>query len=144
MRFKTPADGNCYYHAMGEQVGRTALEVRKMVVEYLRENQRIGEEWSGFINGGERGKRAYLRAMATEGEWADHVMRIATAKALGKQVVVYSQTEKTVLGGENKGGRKEEIMVGYIRELHYFGMKRTEQQKTKRAKERKSKESEME
>ena len=120
MRYKTPMDGNCFYHAVGEQVGKTALEVRREAVGYLRANERInGEEWSSFILDGERGKRAYLGAMSGEGVWTDHVMLLATSKALRRKIRVYSQTEKTTVGeGE------EEVLVGYIREQHYFGVRR--------------------
>ena len=120
--FRTPLDGNCFYHVVAEQVGKTALEIRKEAVEYLRTNERInGVDWSGFVVGGERGKRAYLRTMANEGEWTDHVMIMATAGSQKRRIIIYSQTERTVIrGGEEEG----EILLGYIRELHYFGVRR--------------------
>ena len=125
VRFRTPTDGNCFYHAVGEQMSKTASKVRMEAVEYLRKNEKVnGEEWSSFIADGERGKRAYLRAMASEGEWADHVMLTATAKALNRRVVIYSQTEKTTIGGETEGEEEGDILVGYIREQHYFGVKK--------------------
>ena len=44
VRFKAPADGNCFYHTVGEQVGMTASEVRRVAVEFLRKNERINRE----------------------------------------------------------------------------------------------------
>ena len=38
-----------------------------------------------------------------------------------KRIEVYSQTEKTEIGGEEEEG---EILVGFIREQHYFGVRR--------------------
>ena len=121
MGYRTLVDGNCFYHTVGEQVDMPAAEIRKIAVDYLRENEWINwEEWSCFVLGRERGKRAYSRAMATNGEWADHVTILATAKALRKRISVFSQTEKTVVGGEQEG----EILLGYIGEQHYFGGKK--------------------
>ena len=98
--------------------------------------QMNGEEWSGFISDGERGKRAYLRAMSTEGEWTDHVMITATSKALRRKVVVYSQTEKTSIGGEEEG----EIHVGFIREQHYFGVEKIKGNKVEKKNQKKQSE----
>ena len=122
MRYTMELDGNCFYHAIGEQVGIGADEVRKAAVEHLKRNERMnGEIWSSYVVGGERGKRAYLRAMASEGTWTDQVMLMATARAIRRKIVVYSQTEKTEIGIET--GLKEEGMVhvGFLREQHYFG-----------------------
>ena len=121
--YKTPMDGNCFFHAVGQQVGMSHKEVRMEAVEFLRSNRLIcGEEWSGFIVGGERGKRLYLRTMGNEGEWTDHVMIMATARAMKRRIIIYSQTEKTTINPEEEEG--EEILLGFIRELHYFGVKR--------------------
>ena len=136
MRYKTPMDGNCFFHAVGEQTGQTAAEVRREAVHYLRENTHVnGEKWSDFVVGGERGERAYLRTMAAEGQWTDHVMILATAKALKRRVIVYSQTEKTVIG-ESGDGTKEDVLVGFIREVHYFGVKRKQNERSAGGKEK--------
>ena len=42
--------------------------------------------------------------MATKGEWADHVMLLAAAKAIRNKIEVYSQTRKIV-------GRGEELVI---------------------------------
>ena len=66
---RTPLDGNCFYHAVAEQTGMDHGEVRAAAVKYLKENDRMnGERWDEFIEGGRRGRRYYLRKMATAGE----------------------------------------------------------------------------
>ena len=60
VRYKTPMDGNCFFHAVGEQLGTEHKNVRRAAVRFLRENSNInGEEWSGFTDEGKRGKRSY-------------------------------------------------------------------------------------
>ena len=50
---------------------------------------------------------------------------MATAKALRKRIEIFSQTEKTMVGDEHEG----EVLLGYIREKHYFGVKRRTEEK---------------
>ena len=55
---RTPTDGNCFFHAVGEQLGMEHEKVRSTAVGFLRRNNKInGEEWSKFVDKGERGKR---------------------------------------------------------------------------------------
>ena len=124
---RTPTDGNCFYHAVGKQMGMEHKDVRKAAVGFLRENSNInGEEWSGFTDEGERGKRSYLRRMEKEGEWVDHIMVMATASVFKRRIKIYAQGGLTEVGPEEADG--EDIRIGFIREEHYFGATMLQQQ----------------
>ena len=76
----------------------------------------------GFVDGDERGKRHYLRKMAKIGEWADHIMVMATACFLKVKLMIYAVGGVTEVGPTETFG--EEITLGYVCEEHYFGAKR--------------------
>ena len=111
---RTPTDGNCFFHAVGGQLGIEHGEVRSAAVRFLRENQRMnGEEWSAFVDDGERGKRGYLRKMVKEGEWADHIMVLATASAFKRKIKIFAQGGLTEIEPREMEGA--DVPVGFIR-----------------------------
>ena len=120
---RTPTDGNCFFHAIGEQLGVEHGEARLAAVKFLRENSKMnGEEWAAFVDEGDRGKRNYLRNMEKEGEWTDHVMVMATASAFKRRIKIFAQGGLTEIRPEEVDG--EDLMVGFIQEEHYFGAKK--------------------
>ena len=123
---RTPLDGNCFFHAVGQQVEMEHKELRLAAVKYLRDNQRMnGEEWSGFTEEGERGKRYYLRKAEKVGEWVDHILVMATAAALKRKIIIYAQGGTTEVSPEVEEGAC--VRVGFLREEHYFGAKEKQQ-----------------
>ena len=127
VRYKTPADGNCFFHGFGEQVGVGHEEVRKEAIRFLRENEVVGgEDWAYFVDEEEdrrveQGKRRsneeresarqrrcrkYLRKMARHGEWVDHLMVVATANAYRRKVVIFSQAGVTVVEPVSEEGEE--------------------------------------
>ena len=79
-----------------------------------------GEAWAGFVEGGERGKRFFLREQAKDGVWADHIMILATACAEKVMIRIFSKRGQTQIKPEGEDGLKE-VVLGHITEAHYFG-----------------------
>ena len=120
-------------------------EVRKKACGFLRENEWVGgERWLEFVeveDRGQRGKgeerrgseggsgdqerkaRGYLRRMAKVGEWVDHLLVIATAHVLRRKIQIFSKEGVTTVEPEREEG---EVLLGFVMEEHYFGVRREE------------------
>ncbi|XP_072039985.1 uncharacterized protein [Amphiura filiformis] len=129
---QTPGDGNCFFHAVSDQLNllglpsQSAVDLRQSVVTFMRCNSTIqGPEgpvdftklypdWSGYCD-----------KMAQDGEWCDHVVLVATAHLLRRNIMVVtsspqSQSDQTVCwirSGASFSGNP--IMVGHLWEWHY-------------------------
>ena len=61
-----------------------------------------------------------MRRMSREGEWVDHMMVVATANAYKRRILIYSQEGVTKVEPEREEG--VEVMLGFVKEEHYFGV----------------------
>eukprot|EP00477_Mikrocytos_mackini_P002932 GAHX01003473.1.p1 GENE.GAHX01003473.1~~GAHX01003473.1.p1 ORF type:complete len:160 (-),score=15.49 GAHX01003473.1:9-464(-) len=79
-------DGNCFYRSISHQLYKTQDEhmyIRECTTGFLNEHRREFEE---FIT---EEFEAYLKRQARQGEWADHVAIIYTARCLDLKIQVF-------------------------------------------------------
>ncbi|XP_013387807.1 uncharacterized protein LOC106156913 [Lingula anatina] len=135
---ETPMDGNCFFHAVADQYVRLGLqqgithrEIRKLVVSYLQHYQ---QEYTLHINGSDW--PAYVSKMAQDGAWADDLTIDATAKALGRKLLIVSSSPgakngvlQTIFNGNADG---EPLMLGRYHENYYQSLEMANETDLKR------------
>ena len=95
-------DGDCFYLAVSHQLSLLGdpippEQIRKMSVEFLRENDEIGEFcWFKAVTTRET-KESYLQHHSCDGVFADDVMTQAAASALGYEIIIITATEKILI-----------------------------------------------
>ena len=137
-RGDTPMDGNCFYHAISDQLERLGQphqshgSLRENVIMYLRDHPRTpdGTHYSQFIN--HHGWNSYLRRMRKDGEWADWIIEWAMSNMLNIDIAIISSTGSTGLrivtphstcSGKGKEKKKEDmILLGHEAEIHYYSL----------------------
>ncbi|XP_078573125.1 caspase-2-like [Branchiostoma floridae x Branchiostoma japonicum] len=133
-RDEVPGDGNCMFHAVADQLLRTEgrrishVELRKQVVDYLRQNplNGVGDHLRNFVP--DQNWERYLNTMSRDGTWGDHIVLQAMADMFGHDVSIVSSVEAenyvTILTPSTRAvGRKEPpLLLGHYAENHYASL----------------------
>lgn len=117
---KVPMDGNCFFHVVGRIMGQSHLEIRKKAVDNLARKLNDQSWWKGILGDTERDVRYFLRKQREIGEWADHVVILGTAQALGVDITIWGESGRTVVNGGEEGVGRRQVHVGYVQDTHYF------------------------
>ncbi|XP_048254270.1 uncharacterized protein LOC124148760 [Haliotis rufescens] len=131
-RGRTPGDGNCFFHAVVDQLQRLDTRsvfdhrgLRMAVVDSLRRYPyEGGTHLSNFVDV-QRHKtwNLYLEAMSTPGEYVDHLVVQRTSQFLKKDIAVFTSSEDGTASDSNVvmicGGPGAAIMLGHYHEAHY-------------------------
>jgi len=91
---KIKGDGNCQFRSISDQLFGTPeryAEVRKMVITQLVMKQ---EEYEVFVPDD---YETYVRKMARDGEWGDHLTLKAASDVYGRRMCILSSYEKNFL-----------------------------------------------
>ena len=79
------------------------------------------DELHGFLPGDVKDLNEYLEKMSKDGEWGDHIVLLAMARALGQKIrVVTSFVDQYELDDVPQG--QSELLLGLINEHHYVSL----------------------
>lgn len=79
------------------------------------------DELHGFLPGDVKDLNEYLEKMSKDGEWGDHIVLLAMARALGQKIrVVTSSLDQYELDDVLQG--QSELLLGLINEHHYVSL----------------------
>eukprot|EP00928_Gymnodinium_smaydae_P062376 TRINITY_DN46259_c0_g1_i1.p1 TRINITY_DN46259_c0_g1~~TRINITY_DN46259_c0_g1_i1.p1 ORF type:complete len:303 (+),score=94.63 TRINITY_DN46259_c0_g1_i1:58-966(+) len=128
--FEVAADGNCLYHAVGDQLRRagyqlrsgsssTFQEVRSLCADFLR---RSPEEYAPFaeLADGED-YDGYCNRVEQSADWGGELELRALADGLGAQIVVHrAEAAEPLMLGSDRNGALPPLQVAYHR--HYYAL----------------------
>lgn len=123
MSHDVPADGNCFFHAISDQLKQKGVsishaDIRAGAVNYIRNHM---YEYQSYILGD---INQWLDANSTAGTWADEHMIMATARAYNINIHIMRSDNAE----PNKMSVNDEITktvyIGYITGLHYTSLVR--------------------
>lgn len=110
-----PADGDCLFHALADQLKRVGTEktdgeIRSEVVEYIREHK---DEYVGFMDNdkGAKGVEAYCEKMSKKGCWGGDIEINAAANVYKCSITVFSADANDIVIGS--GGKK--LTIAYLK-----------------------------
>ncbi|KAL3889508.1 hypothetical protein ACJMK2_001846, partial [Sinanodonta woodiana] len=95
---ETPGNGNCFFEAVSSQLQRLKYQVqlspqqlRQDAVAFLKDNQLL-QVSDGYIDLAEfmcnESFEEYCARMAEDGEWADHILVVAMARKLQRDIMI--------------------------------------------------------
>ncbi|KAL3889488.1 hypothetical protein ACJMK2_001828 [Sinanodonta woodiana] len=132
---ETPGNGNCFFEAVSSQLQQlkypvqiSPQQLRQYAVTFLKDNQLL-QVSDGYIDLAEfmcnESFEEYCARMAEDGEWADHVLVVAMARTLQRDIMIVTSTPASgnddniawVVGQDNFQG--DPILLGHILEHHY-------------------------
>lgn len=115
---KIEGDGNCQFRALSDQLYRTPEHhkfVRKVVVKQLKTYPEV------YANYVPMKYPEYLKNMAKNGEWGDHVTLQAASDHFGVRISLITSLRETcfieIVPAEQKSNR--EIYLSFWAEVHY-------------------------
>ncbi|XP_072029369.1 uncharacterized protein [Amphiura filiformis] len=138
---KTPADGNCFFNAISDQLNLLGLphqspwEIRQSVVEFLRRNPSIqAQDGTIDFQAIHPDWERYCTSIARDGEWADHIVITATAHLLQREIVIVTSSPQGVDSAEpfiriscnQDPSSIEPLLLGHVWECHYQSLMRTD------------------
>lgn len=110
-----PADGDCLFHALADQLKRVGTEktdgeIRSEVVEYIREHP---DEYAGFMGSDEgvKGVETYCEKMNKKGCWGGDIEINAAANVYKCSITVFSADANDIVIGS--GGKK--LTIAYLK-----------------------------
>ncbi|KAG0566913.1 hypothetical protein KC19_7G097000 [Ceratodon purpureus] len=111
-------DGNCQFRALSDQLYRTPehhMFVRDRIVSQLTKS---GDSYSGYVP---KTYDEYLKSMAKDGEWGDHVTLQAAADYYGVKISLITSFKDTCFVEIMPSARKStrEIYLSFWAEVHY-------------------------
>ncbi|KAI3658846.1 hypothetical protein MP638_006561 [Amoeboaphelidium occidentale] len=126
-----PADGNCFYNAIVDQLrleannsdiqNNTYKHYRKIVSDYLKDHP---DDFMPFLSGAngdtmsEAEFNEYCKKIAETGEWAGNVEIQALSQALKRKIIIYQAGTKPLVIGEEHEGKP--LRLSYHR--HQYGL----------------------
>ncbi|KAL3889480.1 hypothetical protein ACJMK2_001820, partial [Sinanodonta woodiana] len=132
---ETPANGNCFFEAVSSQLHRlkypvqlSPQQLRHDAVAFLKDNQLL-QVSDGYIDLAEfmcnESFEEYCARMAEDGEWADHVLVVAMARTLQRDIMIVTSAPSSgnddnvawVVGQDNF--QRDPILLGHTWEHHY-------------------------
>ena len=128
-RDKTPGDGNCFYHAITDQINLLGIENAPTSHQGLREAvchhlSSLPEGMNNYIRAmyGEERLEKLFEKHSQDGEWVDQEMVQATAYYLNRNITIYSPNgdslaQTKIEGGDGSDGY-EYITIFYYKN-HY-------------------------
>ncbi|KAL3889477.1 hypothetical protein ACJMK2_001817 [Sinanodonta woodiana] len=139
---ETPGNGNCFFEAVSSQLQRlkypvqlSPQQLRQDAVAFLKDNQLL-QVSDGYINLAEfmynESFEEYCARMAEDGEWADHILVVAMARTLQRDIMIVTSAPASgnddnvawVVGQDNFQG--DPILLGHIWEHHYESLEPTD------------------
>ncbi|KAL3889501.1 hypothetical protein ACJMK2_001839, partial [Sinanodonta woodiana] len=139
---ETPGNGNCFFEAVSSQLQRlkypvqlSPQQLRQDAVAFLKDNQLL-QVSDGYIDLAEfmynESFEEYCARMAEDGEWADHVLVVAMARTLQRDIMIVTSAPASgnddnvawVVGQDNFQG--DPILLGHIWEHHYESLEPTD------------------
>ncbi|CAH1238391.1 NEURL1B [Branchiostoma lanceolatum] len=134
-RGHVPMDGNCMFHVVSDQLRRTQgpemthQELRSKAVDYLRDHPFTeGKQHLRSFVPDEKWD-AYLAAMSRDGEWGDHIVLMALASVLRREIHVVSSTPGDDFltkvkpnGGTDAPVTGPPLLLGNYAEQHYVSL----------------------
>ncbi|CAN6637582.1 hypothetical protein TRVA0_016S01728 [Trichomonascus vanleenenianus] len=115
-------DGNCLFRAMSDQLyGEPSRhrQVRREVVEYMRENSELFKTFLGDYYG--ETWTAYLRRMARDGVYGDNPEIVAFARRFRARVYIYLKDRRYVVASDDDPER--EVHLAYHEWEHYSSVR---------------------
>ncbi|XP_070186554.1 uncharacterized protein [Littorina saxatilis] len=123
LRGETPSDGNCFFHAISNQLTRTgqgnssAGSIRKLVCDYLDNMSHAEQVVVGlFIVG--KSFDQYVTDLRKNGTSADALAVEGTSRVLGLSITVVTQPRSIVIHAPASAGTM--LYVGYIADLEHY------------------------
>jgi len=126
--------GNCMFYALSEQLNLVKgiqishAELRQRLVQYLKDNPTLsdGTDLFHFVHG--CGSWAdYLKKMAADGTWADHVILHAAANCFKTSIHVISSLSDhrhdITISPERAVDCSGRLVLGHIFEHHYVSLR---------------------
>ncbi|XP_066302032.1 uncharacterized protein [Branchiostoma lanceolatum] len=134
-RSHVPMDGNCMFHVVSDQLRRTQSpemthqELRSKAVDYLRGHPFTeGKQHLRSFVPDEKWDY-YLAAMSRDGEWGDHIVLMALASVLRREIHVVSSTPGDDFltkvkpnGGTDAPVTGPPLLLGNYAEQHYVSL----------------------
>ncbi|XP_066020593.1 protein NLRC5-like isoform X2 [Pocillopora verrucosa] len=127
-----PASGNCMFYTLSEQlqhvkgINISHKEIRKELVRFLENfpNLPDGTELFKFVHGYPSWSD-YLRIMAQDGTWGDHVILHTAANCYKTRIRVISSLGCDVMISPNHPDvvNTNTLVVGHIHEKHYVSLR---------------------
>lgn len=119
-----PGDGNCMFSAFANAIGTPGIShktVRRAAIGWARQNKDFVE---AFLTEEQGGIFQYLRSMAEQGTWGDHIMLRVLCSAYDVKVVVIKRMEDGRLEWNYVGEREEgdRYMPLWLAGEHYENM----------------------
>ena len=110
-RDMTPGDGNCFFHAIMDQISLLGIQnappchqtLRQAVCQYLAN---LPEGMNDYVEElyGEEGIEKLIEKFSKDGEWVEQEMIQATAYFLNRNIVIYSPDGQTLSQTKMQGG----------------------------------------
>eukprot|EP00250_Pteridium_aquilinum_P004496 c14696_g1_i1 orf=216-938(+) len=115
---KMSGDGNCQFRAISDQLYRTPEKhkyVRKHVIYQLKARKDLYQEYVPMKY------KDYIRKMAKQGEWGDHVTLQAAADCFGMKICLVTSFKDTryIEIMPKTPQRKDDIFLSFWSEVHY-------------------------
>lgn len=132
--FDVPADGNCMFCSMEDQLrinaqfGETADSLRKRAVRYLRMNpiQKNGVHFKDFLSSKETWE-SYLNRMERNSTWGDHLTLQALSEVTRNTIVVLNLSQEDIRRTEIVPSDPDQshasFFLGHIGEYHYLSLR---------------------
>lgn len=124
------ADGNCFFQSLADSLNGeySADELRKKAVEELKQNPTLnGVAIDNFIDRG-RSTGEYLRDLAEDKSWPDHIAIAAICRSLNIELTILSgagaPSDRTICDSTPLPSHqtRRAVQVGHIPELHYVAI----------------------
>jgi hypothetical protein len=115
-----PGDGNCFFHAVLDQLKRTDSECHAATVEDLRERavQHILDHFVRYEKSIGEDPNVFMGKIMQGGEWADHLIIQALSRALNITIVIIrSDAANPIIIRGNDSAKT--IYLGYEVGWHY-------------------------
>ncbi len=119
--FDVSGDGNCFFHAVSDQLESLGLanitfeDLRARALDYMIKNINKFRE---FIT---QEENQYFDENSTSGAWADHPIIVALAEALNITIVIIRSDEDT--HKINEEPNQNVINLGYEVGVHYYSLR---------------------
>ncbi|XP_072014058.1 uncharacterized protein [Amphiura filiformis] len=138
---KTPADGNCFFNAVSDQLHlfnlphQSPWNLRQSVVEFLRNNPSIqGPDGTINFEAIHPDWETYCTSMARDGEWADHIVIVAIAHILQRDILIVTSSPQGADGADpfirissgTDGPSIQPLLLGHLWESHYQSLMKIE------------------
>ena len=126
MIVNVPADGNCGFHAVVDQLSLQGVNVdpkslRSQAVSYLKCHPELVDD-SFLIHNDYKNTNEYLSKQSEDGHWIDEMMLRAISSCIARDINIVHETGYTTILRQTDNNQNKPIYIGQIEESHYVSL----------------------